>query len=65
MELAELSREQIIELKEHILCQDKEAEGVSYGELLDADELIPDSRVKEEYSGTIFSEDDFFCTAAL
>ena len=65
MTLAELNREQIIELKEHILCQDREAEGVSYGELLEADEIIPDSRVEEEYGDTDFVPDDFFCTAAL
>lgn len=60
MTVHELSRDQLIELKQHMLC---EQGSPSYGELADADELISDEKVFEEYCDTDFVEDDFFCTA--
>lgn len=60
MTVHELSRDQLIELKQHMLC---EQGSPSYGELADADELISDEKVFEEYCDTDFVKDDFFCTA--
>lgn len=42
MTVHELSRDQLIELKQHMLC---EQGSPSYGELADADELISDEKV--------------------
>lgn len=60
MTVHELTREQLIELKQHMLC---EQGSPSYGELADADELVSDETAFAEYDTTEFSEDDFFCTA--
>ena len=55
----ELSRAELIELKQAILS---ETEGpLSYGELADADQLITDDQVFSRFDGTEFSTDDFFC----
>lgn len=58
MTFDELNREQITQLKQSILCERQEA--VSWGELADADELISDELLKENYSGITFTEEDFF-----
>lgn len=65
MEVKDLSRDQLIELKQALLSQryDSKGESPSYGELADVDELISDEEIFAAYAGTSFSEDDFFCTA--
>ena len=66
MDFDELTRDQIIELKQHMLCErddENGGSGVSYGELLLADELISDDEVLAEYGHVVFTEDDFFCSA--
>lgn len=60
MTLAELTPEQKLELKQNYLSRN---EDVSYGELADADELVTDKELEEEYGSTDFTSDDFFCTA--
>lgn len=60
MTVRDLDRNQLIELKQNILC-DRE-ENASYDELADVDELISDEEVFEEYDGVIFTPNDFFCT---
>jgi hypothetical protein len=59
MTVHELTREQIASLKQEYLCRTQDS--VSYGELADADEIVPDSTIFSEYEGTEFTEDDFFC----
>jgi hypothetical protein len=61
MNVHELSREQLTQLKEHYY-NDRHPEGVSYGELADIDELVSDDEVFTEYEDTIFVPDDFFTT---
>ncbi len=63
----ELSRDQILELKQALLTQrlDEQGEDVSYGELANADELVSDAEIREEYDGYIFSPDDFSCGAVI
>ena len=41
-----------------------ETEGPSYGELAAALDIVGREALEEEYSGTVFSSDDFFCSAA-
>lgn len=63
MTVYELNRDQFSELKEAFLAQHLDEEFISYGLLADADEIIPDETIFEAYEGTIFTEDDFFCSA--
>ncbi len=67
MGLEELNQDQLFELKQSILCDRYEWAGksVSMGELLAADELVSDDEVRMVYGGTIFTEDDFFCSAGM
>lgn len=66
----DLTREEIIEVKQNylVLLADEgrfaEVVGVDYdapawGDLADADTIVPDDVIFEEYADTIFSEDDF------
>ena len=61
MLVEELTRDQLIELKQNLLCQ---RDSTSWGELAEADSIISDEEVFKEYDGTIFSADDFTCTVA-
>ena len=68
MTVYDLSRDQLIELKQGYLEEYLENwadddEPIGYGDLANADELIPDETIFEAYEGTIFTEDDFFCSA--
>jgi hypothetical protein len=64
MNVHELSREQIDELKQSYLTEKMDAEGEtpSYGELADAPQDITDEEIFERYEGTEFSNDDFVCS---
>ena len=75
MEVRELSKEQMHELKENYLIKlaDEgtfaEVVGVdydapSYEDLSNADEIIPDDAIFREYEGVDFVPDDFFCTTS-
>ena len=58
MSVYELSKNQLIELKQNYLCEVQK--NVSYGELCDADNIISDEEIFNEYENVKFSEDDFF-----
>ena len=58
MSVYELSKNQLIELKQNYLCEVQE--NVSYGELCDADYIVSDEEIFNEYGNVEFSEDDFF-----
>ena len=66
MEVTELNREQMIELKtiwyDNYLYEN-EGRGLSYGEASDIDTFVSDDVIFEEYKNTTFSNDDFNCTA--
>ena len=76
MTLQELSKDQLHELKERYLMRLAD-EGTfaevmrtdydepSYGDLANADEIVPDDVIEREYEGVCFVEDDFFCTANI
>lgn len=72
MTLQELSKDQLIELKIRYLYElvnegtFAEVMGVdydepSYGDLANADEIVPDDVIEREYEGTWFVEEDFYC----
>lgn len=76
MNVRDLSREQLTELKQNYLeqlanegtysevlsCDHKEP---SYWDLVNVDEIVPDDVVFENYAGVCFVRDDFFCTAEV
>jgi len=59
MRLKDLNRDQRLMLKQDLLTRKTESEGVSYGELADADSLITDEELEAEFGGTEFTPDDF------
>ena len=63
--LNELSAEQISELKQYYLCNVKyEDQGVSWGMLANADNIVSMEELEEEYGHVSFTDDDFFCSAS-
>ena len=65
MSVKDLTRDQLIELKQSYLCEQldqKENRYPYYGELADVDEDIPDEVIFVAYAGFCFCMDDFFCT---
>lgn len=66
MTLQELTHDQIIELKQTLLCEkyedDPDNAGPSYGELAAVDDIISDEEIKKAYEGVDFTSDDFFCS---
>lgn len=58
MTLKELNKNQIEQLKQRYYCDRNE--NVSYGELINIDELVSDEEIEEEYGATFFVEEDFF-----
>lgn len=62
MSVEELNRDQLIQLKQNMLMErmDEEGETPSWGELAEADFLITDEEVQQEYAGTDFVTDDFW-----
>lgn len=57
MELKDLNKEQIIQLKQRLYCEKNE--NVSYGELAEIDNLVSDEELKEEYGDIYFVDEDF------
>ena len=58
MSVYELSKNQLIKLKQNYLF--KRDENISYDKLLDADIIVSDEEIFNEYENVKFSEDDFF-----
>lgn len=71
MNVNQLNTDQLEELAQSYLAEHyheynpdaAELEGPSYGELAAALEIVGRDTLEEEYSGTTFTVDDFFCTA--
>ena len=74
MDVLELSREQLVELKQNYLEKladegsfaevlDVDYDEPSYSDLANADEIVPDDVIFKNYEGVCFVNDDFFCTA--
>lgn len=71
MRVDELSRQQLIELKQAYLTQLDDSgeleevlgcDSLSYSDLVNADDIVSDTLVLEHYEGMEFSEDDFTCS---
>ena len=68
MTVRELNRSQMIELKQDHICKtydELDGSTPSIGTLADADRIVPDWMMFEEYDDVEFSEDDFFCSSGL
>lgn len=67
MTVHELNRDQLIELKQNYLTEqyDLRGEGISYGELAAADELVSDDEIFAAYEHVDFVPDDFWCTSGM
>ena len=74
MDVLQLSREQLVELKQQYLTQladegsyaevlDVDYDHPSYWDMANADEIVPDCVIFKNYEGVDFVKDDFFCTA--
>ena len=65
MTVRELNRDQLNELKEAFVTMEAEnnKESVGYADLIEAHDRISDEEVFEYFDGTIFSNDDFLCSA--
>ena len=65
MTVTELNRGQLIQLKQ-LYLEDylnnwaDENESISYNDITNADEIIPDETIFEVYEGTLFTKDDFW-----
>lgn len=58
MNVHELNREQLIQLKQRYL--DEKQGSISYGELAAADQLVTDEEIFKAYGHITFVEEDFF-----
>ena len=76
MDVRELSREQIVELKQRYMSQlvdegtfaevmDVDYNEPSYWDLANADDLVPDDVIFRQFEDVDFVPDDFFCTANI
>lgn len=60
MNVKELSKEQLLQLKQNYLCEiQADNGGISYGELVAVDDIITDEEIYETYKDYIFVDDDF------
>lgn len=57
MSYNELNRDQILALKQNYLVRTKD--NVSYNELAEADNLVSDEELEQEYKNVNFVEEDF------
>ena len=62
MTVYDLNRDQLIELKQNYYSETYN-NNPSYDELADVDNLVSDQEIYDEYAGTDFVPDDFFCSA--
>ncbi len=64
----DLNLDQMLELKQTYLMQmfdETEGRSPSWDELARADEIVDDSLIFDAYAGTVFSNDDFVCSAGM
>lgn len=57
MSYEELNRDQILALKQNYLVRTRDS--VSYNELAEADNLVSDEELEQEYKNVNFVEEDF------
>lgn len=59
MSVYELSRGRLMAVKREYYIHEHEAEGTSWGELADIDDLVSDAKIFEVFAGFTFVPDDF------
>lgn len=61
MSVYELNREQLIELKQNYICEQNELKGepTYWSDMAEADDLVTDEEIYENYGGYSFTADDF------
>ena len=62
MKVQDLNREQLTQLKADYLenqLLETEGRGISYGEIVEADNLVSDVEIFEAFDGYTFTPDDF------
>ena len=70
MKVNDLNRDRLIELKQNYPCRladegqfseitGRDYDAPSYGDLADADDIVPDDVILREYDGVEFTEEDF------
>ena len=59
MNVHELQRDQLTELKQRYLCENGDP---SWGDMASSDEIISDETIFQEYDGVEFTDDDFSCS---
>ena len=61
MKLKDLNGDQRMQLKQELLRRrlEEKGEGISYGELADADTLVTDEELEAEFGDTEFVPEDF------
>ena len=57
MTIRDLTREQLVEVKQHYYCD--RHDNVSLGELAIIDDLVSDDEIFDEYECVVFVPDDF------
>lgn len=74
MNVSDLTRDQMVELKQRYLCEIADAglyseafhvdrNSPSYGDVfVNADDMASDSEVSKHYAGMSFAQDDFWCS---
>lgn len=62
MTVEELNHDQLSQVKVNYYTNDlDEPNGpLSYGDLIDIDDIVSDDEVYDAYDGVVFTEDDFF-----
>lgn len=60
MDIRDLSRDQLEQIKQSYYIKKQYPAGVSYGELSSIDTLVSDDEVFCEYAGVSFVEEDFW-----
>lgn len=74
MDVHDLSRDQLIELKQNYFAElvnegtfaevvGRDYDEPSWWDLANADDIVPDDVIFRNYECTHFTNDDFFCTA--
>jgi len=74
MDVRDLSRDQLVELKQDYMTElvnegtfaevmNRDYDEPSMWDSANADEIVPDEFIFEHYAGIHFVPDDFFCTA--
>lgn len=67
--VSDLTADQMLELKQAYLCEHyneiEDGGDPLWGELANADSIVPDWLIFDAYSGVTFTAEDFFCSVGV